>query len=56
MRDSGEALIDFFQTYYQWVHLSCVFWIPELWLPFKAPVKISKTIERRTKLSCIICQ
>ncbi|TNV85284.1 hypothetical protein FGO68_gene11457 [Halteria grandinella] len=57
LRNAGQLTADYFQTYYQWVHLSCVFWISEINLPQKAPIKISRSqIEHRTKLNCIICQ
>ena len=55
LRMKGDLAEDFFQTYYQWVHLSCVFWMPELSLPFKAPIKLCKQSDSRARLNCIIC-
>eukprot|EP00347_Sterkiella_histriomuscorum_P015623 403356329 len=56
LKNEGILPQDFWNTYYQWVHLSCVFWNIELILPQKAPIKLIKQSEKRLSLVCVICQ
>jgi len=45
-----------YPTLFKWVHLSCAFWIKEIVLPSKAPVRIIKVEEKKFKIYCPLCQ
>ena len=40
-------------TFFWWAHISCAFWLPEIVLPRKAPIKLNRIDTKNS--SCLIC-
>jgi len=43
-------------SFYWWIHLSCAFWLDEITLPARAPVKLNRIEAKKTNKCCIVCE